>query len=363
MKKGLVSGIVLLVIGLVCGALLAGVNAFTKPVIEENQRQAKLAVLAEFYQIDQFKVEIIELKGSIDTVFLLKNLTNESIIEKAVYSVRARGYQSDIVMLIAVNKDLTIDQYKVVDQAETSGIGDVIVGYNFGMSGQNVQNLDAFVGPTARVSADAVKKCFEIVRDRVSIDFAGAIPQLDYNFDSIRYNLDIATLVAKPFIATITVGTGSAVELYLGPDFSFVEMVNGTEQAPASDILADVKLKAQASASVTRRAMIQSINESTNTVVVRVQGYNFDAPITITFVLNEGMTAIQSFTVNSAETYDSGEYSGTHGVVPGVENYLLQQYQANQSLDSVAGATTTSTWMIRATQLIDLFLKRTNGGA
>ena len=127
MNKGLISGLVLLVIGLFCGALLAGINAFTSPVIQENAMNAKLRILSEFYEVENYNVEVLSLTGPIDTVFLLRSKTNTTLIEQVVYSVRARGYQSDIVMLIALNTDLTVDQYKVVIQGDTSGIGDVII--------------------------------------------------------------------------------------------------------------------------------------------------------------------------------------------------------------------------------------------
>lgn len=362
MKKGLISGLVLLVIGLVCGAVLAGVNAFTRPVILENELRAKLAILSEFYDVDQYQVELIELKGPIDTVFLLRNKTNNTVIEKAVYSVRARGYQSDIVMLIAVNSNLTIDKYKVVSHAETTGIGDVIVGFDFGMSGQNVQNLDAFSGPTARVSSDAVFRCFELVRDRVAIDFAGSVPTLDYTFEGVVYNLDEATLLTKPFIATIKVGDNAPIELYLALDFTFVELVNSANAVPSNDILADVKLKASQATNVSRRTYISAFDAIAKTLVVKTTGYNFDAVITITMTLNNALDAVASFSITSGESYFDGGYT-THGDTPGLENFLMNRYVSNQSVDSIAGATFSANAMIRATQLIDLFLNRENGGA
>ncbi len=362
MKKGLISGLVLLVIGLVCGAVLAGVNAFTRPVILENELRAKLAILSEFYNVNDYEVELIEIQGPIDTVFLLRNKTNNTVIEKAVYSVRARGYQSDIVMLIAVNSNLTIDQYKVVSQAETTGIGDVIVGFDFGMTGQNVQNLDAFSGPTARVSSDAVYQCFEFVRDRVAIDFAGSVPTLDYTFDGIVYNLDEATLLTKPFIATITVGENAPIELYLALDFSFVELVNGTDPVPSNEILADVKLQASQATNVSRRTYISAFDAVSKSLVVKTMGYNFDAAITISITLSDNLDEIVSFTITSAESYADGGYD-THGNAPGLENFMMNRYLSEQSVDSVAGATFSANAMIRATQLIELFLNRENGGA
>ncbi|MCK7485819.1 MAG: hypothetical protein MZU97_09925 [Bacillus subtilis] len=52
MKKGLVSRPRAAALGLICGLVLAGVNAITAPVIAENEYRAKLAILSEFYDVE-----------------------------------------------------------------------------------------------------------------------------------------------------------------------------------------------------------------------------------------------------------------------------------------------------------------------
>ncbi|MCK7486974.1 MAG: hypothetical protein MZU97_16815 [Bacillus subtilis] len=84
MKKGLISGLVLLALGIVCGLILAGVNSITAPVIAENERQAKLLILGEFYIVDDYTVEIVTLTGAIDSVFLLKNKTSNAVGKSSV---------------------------------------------------------------------------------------------------------------------------------------------------------------------------------------------------------------------------------------------------------------------------------------
>jgi electron transport complex protein RnfG len=359
MKKGLVSGLVLLVLGLVCGVILAGVNSITAPVIAENEYRAKLEILGEFYNVDDYIVELVELEGAIDSVFLLKNKTSQAL-EKAVYSVRAYGYQSDIVMLISINADMTVDQYKVVSQGETSGIGDVIVGYDFQMGGENIANLDAFAGPTASYSSNAVKTCFQLVGVRALIDFADLIVPVDLTVDSLSYNLDNAGFLTKPFIATITYGeTDIQTQVYLAINFDFVAMVNPTDPIPGDDVLAELKLRAQQVLSVSNKTFVSAYDSTTHTVTVSTVGMYANSPIRISFVLNETEDAIVSATVVSDETYhESEEYLAGYGNPPGVENHLIDVFEGGSMPDAVAGATVTSNAVLKALALIQQYLNR-----
>jgi Na+-translocating ferredoxin:NAD+ oxidoreductase RnfG subunit len=177
MNKGLISGVVLLVIGLVCGLLLAVVNSFTSVIIKANEDAIVLASLNEVYEgSGNYDLDIVNGSGAIDKIYVLRDKLDDSIVA-IVYSVKAFGYQSDIKMLIAVEKNdqsaLVFAGYKVLSQAETPGIGDVIIGYDFKMDGQLITNIDAFAGPTATFTSNAVKTCFQLVSARVAADFGG----------------------------------------------------------------------------------------------------------------------------------------------------------------------------------------------
>ncbi|MDP2425742.1 MAG: hypothetical protein Q8M70_05260 [bacterium] len=363
MNKGLISGLVLLVIGLVCGALLAGINAFTSPVIQENAMNAKLRILSEFYIVENYDVEVISLTGPIDTVFLLRNKTNTTVIEQVVYSVRARGYQSDIVMLIALNTDLTVDQYKVVSQGDTSGIGDVIIGYDFGMTGQPIANLDAFAGPSPKFTVDAVYACFQLVGARALIDLADFIQPANFTLDSIRYNLDPSSFVQRPFILTVSFSPGNnVVEMYLAIDFSFVALVDESVSVPNDDVLASIKLQAQTMTAVSRRTFFQTFNPENQQLVVK--SFGFEGNITVTFQLNGTLDDVLSVvSIQSDESYSDGGFS-TYGQAPGFETHILNLFVNKQTInfDAYSGATYTENALSRMINLVNLFLNAGNGG-
>ena len=179
MNKGLISGLVLLVIGLVCGVLLAFVNSFTAPIIKENADRVILESLGEVYDgAANYTLDEVAGSGNVEKLFYLKDKTSGDTVA-IIYSVKAEGYQSTVSMLIAVEKnssdEFVVAGYKIVSQGETSGIGDKIVGHDFKMDNVVITNLTAFDGVAgASFSTTAVRTCFESVGSRAATDFGGA---------------------------------------------------------------------------------------------------------------------------------------------------------------------------------------------
>ncbi|MGE0003510.1 MAG: FMN-binding protein [Candidatus Izemoplasmatales bacterium] len=173
MSKGIVSGLVLLTIGLVAGFLLAFVNSFTAPKILAYEQQLKYDAIGEFYDLSTYTITEVPVTtgGAVDTLYkVLDGNTTVAI----VYSVKSFGYQSEIKMLIAIKSDLTVEGYKIVDQAETSGYGTQAPDHDFQMDGAAVGDLstfDAIAGVT--YTSNAVKACFTAVFDRAATDFGG----------------------------------------------------------------------------------------------------------------------------------------------------------------------------------------------
>lgn len=184
MNKGLASGLVLLILGLVCGLLLAGVNAFTAPTIlalENKMKYDSLNSMLVDYQMgttDDFLISEDKLMGNIDAKFTLSDIATEEM-QYVIYSVRARGYQSDIVMLVAVDKDMKVSGYTIVSETETAGIVDYIYTIDFLMVGRlatDVVSIDSVSSvTTAKFSLGAVMQCFQYVAERVPTDFGGGV--------------------------------------------------------------------------------------------------------------------------------------------------------------------------------------------
>ncbi len=175
MNKGLISGLVLLTIGLVCGLLLAVVNYFTAPKIAEEENKIKYAALAEFYALENYDLSEVQGNGAFGTIYILKEKGTDTILS-LVYTVAASGYSSstDVQMLIAVNNDLSVEGYKVVNHQESTGFGADIVDNDFKVSEiLDLSNFDSVAGVT--VTSNAIKQCFTLVSQRVESDFGGGL--------------------------------------------------------------------------------------------------------------------------------------------------------------------------------------------
>jgi len=173
MSKGLVSGLVLLTLGLILGLILAGVNSITAPVIQENEQNMKFNAIGEFYDLAQYTIteEKTTDGGPIDALYYVYDSTDT--LSAIVYSVKEYGFQSDVKMLIAITSDLKVDGFKVVEQGE-SGNGSMASDYNFGMDGVSVPDLTTFDAiANATYTSNAVKDCFQDVFSRTAADFGG----------------------------------------------------------------------------------------------------------------------------------------------------------------------------------------------
>lgn len=176
MNKGLISGLVLLTIGIVCGLLLAVVNYFTAPKIQEVEDAIKYEALAEFYTLADYDLSEVEGSGDFGTIYILRAKTTDGL-DAFVYTVNAEGYSGVIEMLIAVNENLEVDGYKVVKQTETPGYGDKIVGHDFNV--EIATDLSGFEGVAGAslYSTPAVLEIFQLVADRVEADFGGGLSE------------------------------------------------------------------------------------------------------------------------------------------------------------------------------------------
>ncbi|MFA5006142.1 MAG: FMN-binding protein [Candidatus Izemoplasmatales bacterium] len=175
MKKGLTSGLVLLVLGLVAGLLLGVVNAITAPIIAANELAAKLEALTVFYPDIQTAYDVTEiaLDGDIDTIYLLKDKTSGTPVA-AVYSVSKAGYKSNVAMLIAVNADGSVQGYAFIGNGGTEGLGLDLASSDFGMTGAQVTDATAFDAIAgASVTSGGVLSCFQAVAARYAVDLGG----------------------------------------------------------------------------------------------------------------------------------------------------------------------------------------------
>ena len=120
---------------IICTGAVAIVNVMTKPIIAEQQQKALLKTVDQLIKKDTydndlfascFTVENDKLLGKDrkQKVFLAKQQDNDValMIEASTF----KGYTGEIKIAIAILKDGTLAGVRVLDHAETPGLGDKI---------------------------------------------------------------------------------------------------------------------------------------------------------------------------------------------------------------------------------------------
>ena len=151
--------VVLSLICVVVTGALAATNEVTAPIIEEATIAAENAARAEVLpEADSFSpVEGITVEG-VSAVYTADNGAG------AVITASAKGYGGDVVVMVGINADGSIEAITVTQQTETKGIGSNVVSNNeylaqySGLSAAEplVLNEDVDAYASATVSSTAV---------------------------------------------------------------------------------------------------------------------------------------------------------------------------------------------------------------
>ncbi len=112
-------GFILLVICAIAAGLLAYINSLTEPVIAERKAQEEINTRKELIPGAEFE-EVISEDGF--TFFIARDEENNEL--KGYTFIAAKSaYSSTIQTMVGVDKDLKVIAIKVIDQAETPGLG------------------------------------------------------------------------------------------------------------------------------------------------------------------------------------------------------------------------------------------------
>ncbi len=120
-ESGLRMALTLLIIGVICGGLIAAVNGVTAPVIEERAMTQFLQALEGFFPaVDDF--EVTDTGG--ESYYSCTDAGGNFI--GVVGQAKADGYGGAIFYDLAVDESGDIVGIRISSHGETPGIGDVI---------------------------------------------------------------------------------------------------------------------------------------------------------------------------------------------------------------------------------------------
>lgn len=139
MKYYMKLGFILLLIAAIASGVLALLNSYTKPIIEQNKlktkEEAQKLVLphAETFEEKAIAVEKAAVKpdplkiqketgGSSKFVYYVGKNSQQQIVGYT-FVAHKYGYSSTIETMVGVKPDLSINKIKIIKQAETPGLG------------------------------------------------------------------------------------------------------------------------------------------------------------------------------------------------------------------------------------------------
>jgi uncharacterized protein with FMN-binding domain len=223
-----------------------------------------------------------------------------------------------------------------------------------------VFTIDTVAGATySSLSFDTGMK---YARELYARDYGFEIPSIVYEITNVERNFDAATLVAKPYIVSITYDLDDKeLVAYFDNEFNLVEVITG--ETPTETYLALFKNELPATTFIDVKTYITAFDETNKTVTIETLAYGGKA-ITVVFQLNATLDSVESMAITTTQTYDSDYNEGyAGGPNPAVENAYRDQYLADGTyIDAIGGATITSNAMIRIFDLVNDVLDNLNGG-
>lgn len=285
-----------------------------------------------------------------------------------IYVVESYGKFAGVQIAFAFDLATdTVASVKVIAQSETPSYYGTL-GTTFFSQFETKALADIALTVDAVAGATYSSKSFEIAllfaREQYAADFGFDIPSIVMTLNSVSYNLDPATFVAMPFIADVTYGEDDTnVVVYLDSTFSYAGLVSGVE--PEADVKSAIKSYASGAGTVSANIRFIEYDDQSRELVIEGVGYS-SLTIRITVILNVTLDGIDSYEVDSHQSYDNEYNEGYNhnlGEVPYVEEYMIDQYIADEVvIDGIAGATVTSVAMQKLIALLDLFLLEIGGG-
>lgn len=142
MKKSILSVIVLTVICLVVSAVLAIINHFTSPIIEEAEAKEAYAACYELIP-DAETFEEIDLSKTSDLPSMITNAYREKTGKGYVFKMSTTGFNSGLIIMCAISEDGKIINTKIVASNETPGYGKRLEDPN---DQDAVKYVDSYIG-------------------------------------------------------------------------------------------------------------------------------------------------------------------------------------------------------------------------
>jgi len=144
-------------ITLVMGLVLALVNSLTAPEIAKRLREEKEESIKGFFGGEvEFEYVELDFAAPVRDAVYVRSATSKRLAGYCV-TVAPRGFSGDIVMLVAVNANITVRGVKILEMSESAGIGTKIESEDWFAEQFRFKSRDiAVVSPYGRPGDNAI---------------------------------------------------------------------------------------------------------------------------------------------------------------------------------------------------------------
>ncbi len=117
MKYYIQLGVVLFLIAAVASGILAFVNNFTEPIIEENMKRTEEEARREVLP------DAVSFEAATGNFAYYFGYNDANELVGYCFIATGAGYSGDVATMVGVNTDFSIANIKIVSQSETPGLG------------------------------------------------------------------------------------------------------------------------------------------------------------------------------------------------------------------------------------------------
>jgi electron transport complex protein RnfG len=184
--------VILGVISFVTVLILAIMNSITAPVIAQRLADEKRESIASLFG-DEIEYDIAPeyiVSAPVTEAIIVKNIWSKELDGYCVI-VTPKGFNGKIVMLVAVNPDITVKDIKILEMSETAGQGTKIDSeksfrdqfkyktkdIRIGITGENTVNVIAGATVSSRAFVNGVNAALAAA-DEISRKMSGAEDEL-----------------------------------------------------------------------------------------------------------------------------------------------------------------------------------------
>lgn len=132
-------GFILLIFCVVATGILAYLNTLTAPVIEKRKASEEVLTREELIPDAVF---IADSTATGELFYIARAKEDSTLVLGYTFICSQKGYSSDVKTMVGINKDFKVLAIKVIDQAETPGLGANCTSASFTNQFKNMAEAD-----------------------------------------------------------------------------------------------------------------------------------------------------------------------------------------------------------------------------